>query len=157
MKAHRLVAALLLIGLLAAPVSALAQDGLTVEVVAGQTCSLASFEVQASGGLAPYSLEWDFGDGEAQVDSSVAAFPFLTTHDYATGGEFAWTLTLLDSSDPALSAEAGGTLVLGPQVTLTSDIFPPLLTLVGGAATLNFTAQVAGGEAPFAYSSDLHL
>jgi len=155
MKAHRLVTAILLIGLLAAPVSALAQDGLTVEVVASQTCSLASFEVQASGGLAPFTLEWVFGDSEAQVDSSVAVFPFLTTHDYATGGEFAWTLTLLDSSDPALSAEAGGTLILGPQVTLTSDIFPPLLTLEGGAATLNFTAQVTAGEPPFAYAWDL--
>jgi len=155
MQRHRLVTAVLLIGLLAVPVSALAQDGLTVEVVASQTCSLASFEVQAAGGLAPYTLNWGFGDGEVQVDSGVAAFPFMTTHDYAAGGEFAWTLALVDSSDPALSAEAGGTLILGPQVTLTSDIFPPLLTLQDGAATLNFTAHVTGGEPPFTYAWDL--
>ena len=154
MQRHRLVTAVLLIGLLAVPVSALAQDGLTVEVVASQTCSLASFEVQAAGGLAPYTLNWGFGDGEVQVDSGVAAFPFMTTHDYAAGGEFAWTLALVDSSDPALSAEAGGTLILGPQVTLTSDIFP-LLTLQDGAATLNFTAHVTGGEPPFTYAWDL--
>ena len=155
MQRHRLVTAVLLIGLLALPVSALAQDGLTVEVVASQTCSLASFEVQAAGGLAPYTLNWGFGDGEFQVDSGVAAFPFVTTHDYAAAGEFAWTLALVDSSDPALSAEAGGTLILGPQVTLTSDIFPPLLTLQDGAATLNFTAHVTGGEPPFTYAWDL--
>jgi hypothetical protein len=155
MQRHRLVTAVLLLGLLAVPVGALAQDGITVEVVASQTCGLASFEAQAAGGLAPYSLEWDFGDGEGQVDSGVAAFPFTAAHDYAAGGEYAWTLSLVDSSDPALSAEAGGTLILGPQVTLTSDIFPPLLTLEGGAATLDFTAQVTGGEPPFTYAWDL--
>jgi hypothetical protein len=145
----------LLAALAAVPVAAFAQDGITVEVTATQACGTASFDVQAAGGLAPYTLNWGFGDGEVQVDSGVAAFPFMTTHDYAAGGEFAWTLTLVDSSDPALSAEAGGTLILGPQVTLTSDIFPPLLTLEDGAATLNFTAQVTGGEPPFTYAWDL--
>ena len=151
----RLITAAMLLGLLAAPVSAFAQDGITVEVTATQACGIASFEVQASGGLAPYDLTWDFGDGEVQLDASVAAFPFLTSHDYGAAGEFAWSLMVTDSTIPALSGEAGGTLVLGPQVTLSSDVFPPLLTLVNGSATLNFTAQTTGGEAPYTYEWDL--
>ncbi|MBM2843402.1 MAG: hypothetical protein HW404_1239, partial [Anaerolineales bacterium] len=155
MERRHLLTVLLLAALAAVPVAAFAQDGPAVEVTTSQACGLASFEVQAGGGLAPYTLEWDFGDGELQTNSEVAAFPFTAAHDYGASGEFAWSLTLTDSSDPALSAEAGGTLLLGPQVTLTSDIFPPLLTLQDGAATLNFTAQVTGGEPPFTYAWDL--
>jgi hypothetical protein len=155
MRKSRLLTAALVLGLLAAPVSAFAQDGLSVDVAVSQSCSTASFEVQASGGIAPYDLTWDFGDGEVQLDAGVASFPFLTTHDYGAAGEFTWSLMVTDATVPALSGSAGGTIVLGPQVTLTADVFPPLLTLVDGAATLNFTAQVTGGEAPYTYEWDL--
>jgi PKD repeat protein len=154
MKQHLLTAALLM-GLLIVPVAAFAQDGITVEVIASPACGSASFEVQASGGIAPYGLTWDFGDGEVQLDAGVAAFPFMTSHEYGAAGEFAWTLLVTDSTVPALSGQAGGTLLLGPQVTLTADVFPPLLTLVDGAATLNFTAQATGGEPPYTYVWDL--
>jgi len=155
MRRYRLFTGVLVAALVAVPVAAFAQDGITVEAVASQACGTASFEVQAAGGLAPYMLEWDFGDGEIPVDTGIATFPFLTTHDYGAAGEFAWTLTLADSSEPALTAETGGTLLLGPQVSLTSDILPPLLTMSEGAATLNFTSQVAGGESPYTYAWDL--
>lgn len=155
MKRQSLVTGVLLVALLAVPVAAFAQDGITSEVTTSQTCGLASFELQAAGGLAPYALAWDFGDGDTQVDADVASFPFLTSHDYDAAGEFDWTLTVADSTDPALTAETGGTLLLGPQVSLTSDVFPPLLTMSAGAATLTFTAQVAGGEPPYTYAWDL--
>ena len=155
MRRRTLVTGVLLAALAAVPMAAFAQDGITVEVTASQACGTASFEVQASGGIAPYDLTWDFGDGEVQLDAGVAAFPFTTTHDYGAAGEFAWTLMVTDSTVPALTGQTGGTLAIGPQVTLSSDIFPPLLTLVDGAATLNFTAQVTGGEAPYAYEWDL--
>lgn len=155
MRRYRLFCVVLVAALVAVPVAAFAQDGVTVEVATSQACGTASFEVLAGGGVAPYMLAWDFGDGETQVDVDVASFPFLTSHDYGAAGEFAWTLTLADSSALALTAETGGTLLLGPQVSLTSDIFPPLLTMSEGAATLNFTAQVAGGEPLYTYAWDL--
>jgi len=154
MQRRHLLTVLLLAALAAVPVAAFAQDGPAVEVTTSQACGLASFEVQAGGGLAPYTLEWDFGDGELQTNSDVAAFPFTAAHDYGASGEFAWSLTLTDSSDPALTAETGGTVVLGPQVSLTSDPFPPLLTLTEGQAMLNFTATASGGEAPYVYAWD---
>jgi hypothetical protein len=145
----------LLAALAVVPVAAFAQDGITVEVTTSQACGTASFEVLASGGIAPYDLAWDFGDGEIQTDADVAGFPFLASHDYAAAGEFPWSLSVTDSSDPALTAETGGSLLIGPQVTVTSDIFPPLLTLSEGEATLNFTATATGGEPPYAYAWDL--
>jgi len=145
-----------MLGLLAVPAAASAQDGITLNVAVTQTCSTASFEVTAEGGVAPYSLDWDFGDGEARVDDDVAVFPLLVAHDYGAAGEYAWTLTVSDASDPALTTEAGGTMSLGPQVTLSSDVFPPLLTLEGGQAIINFTASADGGESPYTYTWDLN-
>jgi len=158
MRRYRLFTGVLVAALVAVPVAAFAQGGITVEVVASpsQACGTASFEVLAGGlaggGVAPYMLTWDFDDGEPQVDADITSFPFLTSHDYGAAGKFDWTLTLTDAS--ALTAETGGTLLLGPQVTLTSDVLP-LLTLSDGAATLNFTAEVSGGEPPYTYAWDL--
>ena len=155
MRRQRVLAGALLLALLTVPTAAFAQDGFTVNVAVTQTCGTATFEVTAEGGVAPYELSWNFGDGETQTDSAVTVFPFTTDHPYAAAGEFMWSLAVSDASDPALTAETGGTLSLGPSVALSSDVFPPLLTLDAGQATLNFTASASGGEAPYAYAWDL--
>jgi len=155
MQRMRWIAALVLLVSSLVPSAGQAQDGMTVEVAVSQSCAVATFDVAATGGAGPYSLTWDFGDGEIQIDSGVAGFPFTTQHDYAASGTFEWSLLVADSSDPALQATNGGTLTVGPQVSLTSDVFPPLLTLVEGQATLNFTATASGGEPPYSYAWDL--
>jgi len=155
MRRQRFLSGALLLAFLAVPAAAFAQDGITLNVAVTQSCGTASFEATAEGGVAPYLLYWDFGDGETQTDSDVAGFPFTTGHTYGAAGENEWTLTVSDASDPALTASTEGTLMLGPQVTLSSDIFPPLLTLEGGQATLNLTASATGGEPPYSYAWDL--
>ena len=155
MHRHRIFASVLLIAILATPTAALAQDGLTADVSVSQACGVVTFALLAGGGMPPYSLHWDFGDGEVQDDSGLPTLPLSTDHTYTFAGQYTWALELTDASDPALQANVGGALAVGPQLSLTSDVFPPLLTLEAGQATLSLTATVSGGEPPYMYAWDL--
>ena len=153
MNAFRTLTALaLLTGVLAAPLpvaaAPAAQDGLTVSVATNATCAQAIFAVSVQGGTAPYELTVDFGDGETLVVIGEGVPPSMLTHAYAVAGEYAWSVTAVSG---LLSGQAGGTLAIGPTVTLTSNPFPPLLPLVDGGATLELMAEVTGRTAPFAY------
>ena len=143
----------ILVGVLAAPLPAgaapAAQDGLTVSVATNATCAQAIFAISVEGGTAPYELTVDFGDGETLIVSGEGIPPTMLPHTYAVGGEYAWSLTAVSG---LLSGQASGTLAIGPAVTLTSNPFPPLLPLVEGGATIDLTAEVAGGTAPFTYA-----
>jgi DNA-binding transcriptional MerR regulator len=145
---------LIILSLLAVPVTALAADGITPTVNISTECALATFAVSGSGGTAPFEFVWDFGDGEAQLDSDVADLAASVDHDYGAAGEYAWSLLITDSSEPEAQATAGGTVVIGPQVSLTSEPFPPLLPLIDGQASLTMTASATGGEPPYAYAWD---
>jgi hypothetical protein len=154
MKTLRLMAVSgVLMALLAAPLSAAAapapQGGLTVIAAAVPTCADVHFAISVEGGTAPYELVVDFGDGESLAVGYDGLTPALLDHAYAAAGAYAWTVTAASGD---LSGQAGGTLLLGPSVTLTSEPFPPLLTLVDGAASVSLTAQVSGGPTPYAYA-----
>jgi len=144
-----MTAAAVLVGLLAVPLPAAAQTGLTVTVDTMTSCAEGHFILHVEGGTGPYTLTVDFGDGETVEVSGEGVPPTVLAHTYAVGGAYAWSVT---ASDGTLAGEAGGTLVIGPSVTLTSDPFPPLLPLVGGAATVSLTAETQSGTAPFAYA-----
>jgi PKD repeat protein len=153
MNTFRTMTALaLLVGVLAAPlpVSAAreAQGGLTVTVETTASCADAQFVISIEGGAAPYALAIDFGDGEQTISSDGLASTVMT-HAYAAGGSYAWSVT---ATSDELSGQAGGTLVIGPSVTLTSDPFPPLLPLVEGGASLTLMADVTGGAEPYTYA-----
>jgi len=150
----KFLAAFLIPSLILFPAPAWAQEAIEVTVTPTVSCGQVSFEVVIPGASIPYSLTWDFGDDEGLTEPDVAGFPHSISHIYPGSGEYSWSLTVASGLDPAAST-VSGTVSLGPTVTLTSDIFPPLLTLSDGQAALNFTAQVLGGEAPYAYSWDL--
>ncbi|HEX9674549.1 MAG TPA: PKD domain-containing protein [Anaerolineales bacterium] len=136
------------------PAAALAQTRLGVTVTTANSCGLAAFSVDVQGGTSPYALEWAFGDGELARETDVAAFPHETSHSYPAQGEYLWSLAVTDAE--GLSDAARGTITLeGPAVTLSSDPFPPLVTLADGRATVQFTARVTGGTDPLTYSWDL--
>jgi PKD repeat protein len=60
-----------------------------------------------------------------------------------------------DAASPEAVGTAAGNLVIGPAVTLTSDIFPPVLTLSSGQASLTFQATASSGTPPYSYAWDL--
>ena len=57
-----------------------------VVVKAGQNVR---FNAEIAGGFAPYSYEWDFGDGKTSID-------FAPLHQYKTAGVYTVTLRVTD-------------------------------------------------------------
>src|SRR5581483_7749697 len=79
-----------------------------------------SFTGSATGGTAPYSYSWNFGDGS----SSTAQNP---SHTYSSAGTFTATLTVTDSSSPAKTATATATVTVsavGNPLAATASAVP---------------------------------
>jgi len=152
---HRMiVSAALALALLLLPVATRAQSGLDVTVSTESTCAVVNFSLEAQGGTAPYSLDWAFGDEETLQVTGIAAFPHQTSHTYPAQGDYLWSVAVTDTE--GLTGSAQGSISLaGPTVSLSSDPFPPLATLVDGEAIVQFTAQVTGDSEPLAYRWDL--
>jgi hypothetical protein len=142
-------------GALAAPIAGHAQAGLTVEATATAVCETGTFVLNVAGGSGAYDLTWDFGDGEASIEAAVAAYPHSVDHAFPGSGDYAWTVMATDATSPEAVGTATGTLAIGPAVTLTSDVFPPVLTLTGGQASMTFQATPSGGTPPYSFAWDL--
>jgi PKD repeat protein len=104
-----------------------------------------SFTGSASGGTAPYSYSWAFGDGA----TSTAQNP---SHSYTAAGTYTATLTVTDSSSPAKTATSSVTIkvsAVGNPLTATASATP-----TSGQIPLNvaFTGTAAGGTPPYSYS-----
>jgi hypothetical protein len=147
MSGTRLAGWTVLLALLLMPASnAAAQGSIDVSVSATATCAQALFEVAVVGSAAGVDLAWEFGDGETLAEQAVAAFPHEVAHTYPAAGEYGWILTVSPSGETEEVASASGTLHVGPTVDLTSDPFPPLLTLAEGSARIVLTAAADGAQ-----------
>jgi PKD repeat protein len=154
MSNRQLRSAALAFVLLLIPAAALAQTELGVTVTTANPCSVATFSVNVEGGTGPYTLDWAFGDGETAQEAEVVSFPHETSHTYAAQGDYPWSVLVIDLDGLAGSAE-GMISLAGPAVTLSSEPFPPLVSLEGGQATVQFTALVAGEPESLSYAWDL--
>jgi PKD repeat protein len=155
MKTYRIVSTLVALAIGLAPASAFAAGELEASVEVAVECDEATFRAALGSGTAPYTLQWTFGDSESLMQEGVSADPDPVLHTYPAAGEYTWSLS---ATDPEAGTGEGTGLVLieGPMVSLTSDPFPPLLTLEGGAASADFTAEVEGGVPPHTYTWDLN-
>src|ERR671918_2589375 len=126
-------------------------DPLTVETVSSGTGGFApatfEFEAEVTGGMEPYAISWDFGDGSVEVDDDETV-----EHTFDVAGSYNVGLTVTDST---------GRNVFDSILIIVEP--PPPLTAVeiisSGAqgvvpATFQFQADVAGGTGPYTYSWD---
>jgi hypothetical protein len=136
------------------PFAAAADDELAVEVTTSVACDQVQFSIAVEGGTAPFTVYLEFGDEEFYAAADLTEMPIIVTHFYPSQGEWEWKLTVQDGV--GMIGEGEGEITLeGPSVTLSSDPFPPLLTLESGQASIDFTAEVLGGTPPYTYAWDL--
>ncbi len=100
------------------------------------------FTATASGGCAPYTWSWTFGDGA----TSTAQNP---THTYETPGDYTATMTVTDAQDQTCSRQVTPIHVTCPALICAASGNP-----MGGPAPLlvTFTAGAGGGCAPYTWS-----
>jgi len=109
--------------------------------LSGRSPLLVDFTGSASGGAAPYSYRWTFGDGGASTSQN-------PSHTYASVGTYAATLTVTDNA--SATATSSLTISVTASVPLAAQAHA---TPTSGTAplTVNFTGSVSGGAAPYSY------
>jgi PKD repeat protein len=103
-----------------------------------------SFTGSPSGGTAPYTYDWNYGDGTTHGTTQ------NPSHTYASAGTFSAVLTVTDSASPSHHTVSSSTLTLtvGPPLGVTSSA-----SLTSGSAPMPvaFTGTPSGGTAPYTY------
>lgn len=143
-----------LVAILIFPMTAFADEIISLSISPVIECDRVVFTVEIAGGMEPYTMLADFGDGEVEMAASLDAGTIEIVHIYPAHGEYAWSIAFEDSN--GLTASEEGTITLnGPTVSLGSTPFPPLLTIDGGEAPILFQAEVTGGVEPYTFNWDL--
>ena len=150
MTARKFLVLILVAMLALLPTVASADDDLPISVSTAVSCDQVDFSINVTGGAAPYRIELNFGDGEIYEADNLVAIPDPISHSYPAHGEYEWEVKVWDNAGS--SGEAEGSVVLtGPQVSLLSEPDPPLLTLMDGTASVNFTAAVQGDPEDYSF------
>lgn len=112
----------------------------TASVTATDVNLPVSFRGTGSGGVAPYTFSWRFGDGGSALGATV-------THAFARPSSFSVNVTLTDSL--GLVANSSLSVVVHPLPTVAFSITPSPVT---NGSPFNVSVDIAGGTAPFSLS-----
>ncbi|MDF1562624.1 MAG: PKD domain-containing protein [Deltaproteobacteria bacterium] len=101
-----------------------------------------AFEGRATGGNAPLSFSWDFGDGATADRAS-------TSHTYQSPGTYTALLTVVDADgdQDSRSVEIVVTDNSAPSVSVSANPDKGIAPL-----TVAFTSSVSGGDAPLSFA-----
>jgi PKD repeat protein len=90
-------------------------EPLTVEIIASDTEDTApatfEFEAEITGGMGPYTISWDFGDGSEEEDDDEDV-----EHTFDDAGSYSVSLTVTDSRGESASDSIGITVEEEPPV-----------------------------------------
>jgi PKD repeat protein len=113
----------------------------SVSPTVGDASFAATFSGTPSGGTAPYTFAWSFGDGSTSTSQN-------PSHTYAAAGTYSAHLTITDAAGGAANATAL-TITVNPPPTATASAG----ALAGDApAAVTFTGGASSGTAPYTYS-----
>jgi PKD repeat protein len=105
------------------------------------------FEADVAGGLEPYTINWDFGDGSSEENDDETV-----EHTFDVAGTYNVDLTVTDSSGRTASDSMSITVEEPPPLTSVDIISND--TEGVAPATFEFEANLTGGAEPFTYSWD---
>lgn len=98
-----------------------------------------------SGGVPPYTYEWDFGDG------SDHCYDWATQHAFATPGVYYVTLTVTDSCDPQRVVTDNHLVITVTQLNVTGNATASR-TCGPPNTEVCFTGAAQGGTPPYTFS-----
>jgi PKD repeat protein len=104
-----------------------------------------NFTAAATGGTAPYTYSWNFGDGSTSTSQD-------PSHTYTAAGTYKATLTVTDSASPANTSTSSVTITVnavGNPLAATATANP-----TSGQIPVNvsFTGTGTGGTPPYTYN-----
>ncbi len=125
---------------------------ITVNSTSGVTCTSSkesgtapltvNFTCTPNGGVAPYTYDWNYGDGSQHGTTQNPG------HIYTVTGTYTYSVTVTDAINQ--TANCGGTINVYPVLTVTATATPPSGTV---PLTVSFTSTPSGGNpASYAYS-----
>lgn len=120
------------------------------EVPEAPTCGLTvEFDATVTGGVPPYTFDWDFDDGSTSDEED-------PVHTYAVADEYTVTLTVTDSAETPDEASDTETFTVFEPVTATATADPEEDILEGNPpmAMISFTGDVSGGVSPYTFEWD---
>jgi len=105
-----------------------------------------TFNSTVTGGVAPYTYDWQLGDGATTTAAN-------TVHIYLTGGNFTVRLTVYDSENGSVFSNVLWVNVTSAAVNLSViPISPTEFTASSNGITATLAATVSGGAPPYTFS-----